>query len=49
MLNPRIIADHLTDSEHVGIDVWVPDFFDPSALLKHELASDEKHGSTPYP
>ena len=45
--NPRIIADHLT--EHVGIDVWVPDFFDPSALLKHELASDEKHGSTPYP
>jgi len=24
--NPRIIADHL--AEHVGVDVWVPDFFD---------------------
>jgi hypothetical protein len=23
--NPRIVADHL--AEHVGVDVWVPDFF----------------------
>lgn len=25
MPNPRIVADHL--AEHVGVDVWVPDFF----------------------
>jgi hypothetical protein len=30
--NPRIIADHL--AEHVGVDVWVPDFFD-GAFLWH--------------
>lgn len=24
--NPKIVADHL--AEHVGVDVWVPDFFD---------------------
>jgi len=24
--NPRIVADHF--AEHVGVDVWVPDFFD---------------------
>jgi hypothetical protein len=23
--NPRIVADHL--AEHVGVDVWIPDFF----------------------
>jgi dienelactone hydrolase len=23
--NPKIIADHL--AEHVGVDVWVPDYF----------------------
>ena len=23
--NPRIVADHL--AEHVGVDVWVPDYF----------------------
>jgi len=25
MPNPRIVADHL--AEHVGVDVWIPDFF----------------------
>ena len=23
--NPRIVADHL--AEHIGVDVWIPDFF----------------------
>jgi hypothetical protein len=29
--NPRIIADHL--AEHVGVDVWVPDFFNGAPLM----------------
>jgi hypothetical protein len=33
--NPRIVADHL--AEHVGVDVWIPDFFNgglPSQTLR---------------
>jgi carboxymethylenebutenolidase len=29
--NPRIVADHL--AEHVGVDVWVPDFFNGAPLM----------------
>src|SRR6266852_5186704 len=29
--NPRIIADHL--AEHVGVDVWVPDYFNGASLV----------------
>ena len=29
--NPRIIADHL--AERVGVDVWVPDYFDGASLM----------------
>jgi carboxymethylenebutenolidase len=29
--NPRIIADHLADQ--VGVDVWVPDYFNGASLI----------------
>jgi len=29
--NPRIVADHL--AEHVGADVWIPDFFNGGLRL----------------
>jgi dienelactone hydrolase len=29
--NPRIVADHL--AEQVGVDVWVPDFFNGASLI----------------
>jgi carboxymethylenebutenolidase len=32
--NPRIVADHL--AEQVGVDVWVPDFFE-GGLCLHPL------------
>ena len=28
--NPRIVADHL--AENVGVDVWIPDFFNGASL-----------------
>jgi len=30
--NPRIVADHL--AEHVGVDVWIPDFFNGAFLQR---------------
>ncbi|KAH9179171.1 dienelactone hydrolase endo-1-3,1,4-beta-D-glucanase [Lactarius sanguifluus] len=32
--NPRIVADHL--AEHVGVDVWIPDFFNGKPPLKRK-------------
>ncbi|KAH8998643.1 dienelactone hydrolase endo-1-3,1,4-beta-D-glucanase [Lactarius akahatsu] len=32
--NPRIVADHL--AEHIGVDVWIPDFFNGKPPLKVE-------------
>ncbi|KAH9080606.1 dienelactone hydrolase endo-1-3,1,4-beta-D-glucanase [Lactarius deliciosus] len=32
--NPRIVADHL--AEHVGVDVWIPDFFNGKPPFKVE-------------
>ena len=29
--NPRIVADHL--AEQVGVDVWVPDYFNGASLI----------------
>ena len=32
--NPRVIADHF--AEHVGVDVWVPDYF--SGAFHHHIS-----------
>ncbi|KAH9049982.1 dienelactone hydrolase endo-1-3,1,4-beta-D-glucanase [Lactarius hengduanensis] len=32
--NPRIVADHF--AEHVGVDVWIPDFFNGKPPLKRK-------------
>ena len=33
--NPRILADHL--AEEVGVDVWVPDFFNGASLISTSM------------
>jgi carboxymethylenebutenolidase len=42
--NPRIVADHL--AEHIGVDVWIPDYFN-GAFRIFSVATTGEHRSAP--
>lgn len=44
--NPKIVADHL--AEHIGVDVWIPDFFN-GAFRVFSVAAAGEHRSAPPP
>jgi carboxymethylenebutenolidase len=48
MPNPKIVADHF--AEQLGMDVWVPDFFEGGSCLHPLLlATNHARPSPPYP